>query len=302
MTTILDTPLQIHGFRMAQWRGAVRMEAIGLRHSSGRSVSAMVRKHFKLKRNTPHVEVILIVEREIALVRKALDAGATTVGEMETMRGAALNGLRRRGQGLGGLHGKADSGLDAAAKAAARNWRRFDSFAWFGKPDNADAWGIFYTQNRDSSALDQSNHAVITAALRPYNDSADSDVREERHSHWAVGWVDGFAIRIYAPDGSVTAAFRTFHALQKKLEDYPVLDEEDFSRREYEDHVQDIKDGARRFVRAGADPEWPALVFSWLYEHAQDEVDDASSAPSDASLKAALRALHILDPDHEDGA
>ena len=42
---------------------------------------------------------------------------------------------------------------------------------------------------------------------------------EEHHNHWAVGWVDGYAIRVYR-DGKITEAFRTWHDLQARMNDY----------------------------------------------------------------------------------
>ncbi len=42
--------------------------------------------------------------------------------------------------------------IEAAAKQAAGNWQRFDSFVWFRDRDldDADQWAIVYTHNRDS--------------------------------------------------------------------------------------------------------------------------------------------------------
>ena len=89
--------------------------------------------------------------------------------------------------------------LEAAAKKAAGNWKRFGSFAWFRKRElvDADQWAVVYTSNRDSTLLDQSNASVIEMALEPFTEGDDPDVVMESHSHWAVGHVDGFSIRVY---------------------------------------------------------------------------------------------------------
>ena len=50
-----------------------------------------------------------------------------------------------------------------------------------------------------------------------------------RESHWAVGWVEWIAIH-----ESDTAALAKADEHCGRLENYPVLDEEDWSRREYE--------------------------------------------------------------------
>ena len=116
--------------------------------------------------------------------------------------------------------------LEDRAKELAGNWKKFDSFAWFRRREieDAESWGIYYTHNRDSGLLDQSNADVISKALEPFTDGDDPDVIMESHSHWAVGHVDGFSMRVFK-DGEITEAFRVFHELEERMDDYPVLNE-----------------------------------------------------------------------------
>lgn len=100
--------------------------------------------------------------------------------------------------------------LEAAAKAAAGNWREFVCFAWHRRPDDADNWTIVYSHNRDSDLLDQSNAAAIDKAMEPF---LGGDVVVEHHHHWACGWIDGYSIRVFRR-GRITKAFRTYHALK----------------------------------------------------------------------------------------
>lgn len=97
---------------------------------------------------------------------------------------------------------------EAAAKLCAGNWRNFDCFAWHDRPDDADRWAIFYTGHRDSDLLDQSNSSAINKQLEKFTEANHPDARAERHSHWAVGWVDGWAIRVYKPADSPANSFR----------------------------------------------------------------------------------------------
>ena len=122
--------------------------------------------------------------------------------------------------------------LEDAAQAAAGNWQRLSNFVWYGNLD--DEWCLIFTHHRDSSLIDQSNTAAITAALKPF---LDGDVRPECHGHWMVGWLEGFAIRVYR-EGVITEAFAKYHELAERLEDYPILDIDDYSRREYEASVE----------------------------------------------------------------
>src|ERR1700676_4962772 len=88
--------------------------------------------------------------------------------------------------------------LEDAAQGAAGNWQRFTCFWWDRGTDldDADDWAIIYTHNRDSGLLDQRNAEVIRKAMQPFSDTDDPDVVFESHSHWAVGHVDGFSLRV----------------------------------------------------------------------------------------------------------
>lgn len=125
--------------------------------------------------------------------------------------------------------------LEDAAEAAAGNWTKFNSFVWWRERemDDADKWAIMYTSNRDSGLLDQSNSAVIRKAMEPFSKGRNPSVVFESHSHWLVGHVDGFSVRVYSR-GKITKAFRTYFELQEQIEAYPILDESDYSDREYE--------------------------------------------------------------------
>ena len=186
--------------------------------------------------------------------------------------------------------------LEDAAREAAGNWQRFESFCWFRENEIADSdnWAILYTHNRDSGLLDQSNADQITEAMEPYTDGDDPDVVFESHDHWAVGHVDGFSIRVYR-DGQITDAFKTYHDLTERLADYPVLDEEDYSRREYEATLANFADAAWRLKRAYDLPDgWESAVFSWFWEHNQGAVenrDDNGGYPEEDDLRAAFDAL-----------
>lgn len=188
--------------------------------------------------------------------------------------------------------------LEESAQKAAGNWQRFDSFVWFRdrEVEDADRWGIFYTHHRDSGLLDQSNASVISKAMAPFAEvDDDPDVVIESHSHWAVGHVDGFSIRIFDAHGEITEAFRTYHELAQAMDDYAYLDEEDHCRREYEATLENIVDAAWRLKRQFDLPEgWESDVYSWLSDHRPGEVenrDDQGGYPSEQALRDAFTAL-----------
>jgi hypothetical protein len=116
----------------------------------------------------------------------------------------------------------------------------------------------------------------------------------ESHGHWAVGHVDGFSIRVYR-EGEITDAFRTYHDLAERMADYPILDEEDHSHREYEATLENIADAAWRLKGEYDLPEgWEGEVFSWFWDHRQSAVenrDDQGGYPEADDLRAAFEAL-----------
>ena len=156
--------------------------------------------------------------------------------------------------------------LEEAAKELAGNWMEFDCFSWgrSNEIEDADQFCIVYTNNRDSGLLDKSNAEAIQEAMKPFLDQEPCDVFEEHHNHWAVGWVDGYAIRIYR-EGEITESFRNCHDLQTRMNEYPLLDEEDYSSREYEATLENIADAAWRVKREYDLPEgWAVQVYRWF--------------------------------------
>jgi hypothetical protein len=186
--------------------------------------------------------------------------------------------------------------LDDAAKEAAGNWQSWTCFVWDRERDldEPDNWAIVYTHNRDSGLLAQSNADAITEGMEPFTDTDEPDVVMESHSHWAVGHVDGFSIRVYR-NGEITDAFKAYHELSEQLADYPILDEEDYSEREYTATLENIIDAAWRVKGDYTLPDgWESEVYSWLSDHRSGSVenrDDQGGYPEEDDLRAAFAAL-----------
>jgi hypothetical protein len=183
--------------------------------------------------------------------------------------------------------------IEDAAREAAGNWRSWTCFVWnrLRNIDDPECWSIVYTHNRDSGLLAQSNAAMIAEALRPFSEIENPDVVFESHSHWAVGHVDGFSMRVYRA-GEVTNAFRAYHGLMERLEAYPVLDESDYGRREYEAALENTKDAAWRLESVyDLHDGWEAEVYDWRSAHrpaAVENKDDRGAYPSERDLLEAF--------------
>ena len=153
---------------------------------------------------------------------------------------------------------------------------------------------MIYTHNRDSGLLDQSNAAVIAKAMAQYTEGDDPDVVFESHTHWAVGHVDGFSVRVFRT-GNVTEAFKQYHDLAERMAGYPVLDESDYSEREVEATIANLTDAAWRLKNTFELPEdWESEVYGWFGDHncgAIENSDDQGGYPDQKELEAAFEAL-----------
>jgi hypothetical protein len=59
---ILTTPEQIGRFQLLSLRGAVKLEALGMKHSSGRSATAAAKRLLKLSRGAKRETVLAAIE------------------------------------------------------------------------------------------------------------------------------------------------------------------------------------------------------------------------------------------------
>jgi hypothetical protein len=189
--------------------------------------------------------------------------------------------------------------VEAAAKQLAGNWRKFECFVWSRgyDLDDADQWCIWYTSHRDSGLLCQSNEKVISDRLRPFSDGDDPDLVFESHSHWACGHIDGFSIRVFKPDRSITPAFEEFCRIKQDLENYPVLNESDYSDREYETTLENYRSemwGCRDELPEG----WEGKVYSYFSDNGHDEfienTDDRGGWASREKIIEALQAIGLM--------
>ena len=186
--------------------------------------------------------------------------------------------------------------LEGAAQAAAGNWTKFRCHSWCraNELDDADKWCVVFTHHRDSGLLDQSNAAAIEAELDTFTKGDDPDVVAESHGHFGVGWINGFSIRVFR-DGNITDAFTRYHELARWLNGCSVLDDEDYSRRQYEATLENLKTSAWRFRDDYDLPDdWQRDVYDWFSTHdysAIEDREDRGGCPSERQLRKALDAL-----------
>src|SRR5690606_29707826 len=102
-------------------------------------------------------------------------------------------------------------------------WTRPDHYAGAEWPEY---FGAGTGQHRDSDALTRSNFRCMLRALGGESET----VRVIREGHWAVGWIEWIAIH-----ESDARALEIADGIAAALEDYPVVDESDWSELEMEE-------------------------------------------------------------------
>lgn len=107
----------------------------------------------------------------------------------------------------------------------------FDSLSNYAGETEFPGWLVVLGRNRDSDDLANSN---FECALEQLGGEEPGKVEVFNFGHWACGWIEYLCVHESARD-QVTKG----EEIQNLLTEYPILDEEDFSRREQE-HADQI--------------------------------------------------------------
>lgn len=156
--------------------------------------------------------------------------------------------------------------------------------------DDQQHWLVLPTsRTRDSDELAESNFATALEILG----GEGEDVEVHRFGHWGPGW---FEIIIVRPD---TDAAAEAASIECALADYPVLDDEDYSRREWEAHSRAVAS----YCSWVAGQEWLDLRDSFdagqICERLQWHAHDRT--PEDDEILEALRDLDFIDHVYTEG-
>lgn len=164
--------------------------------------------------------------------------------------------------------------------------KRPSDFAYYGNLD-LSVWGFApIGRHRDSDLLTLSNFDTALAILRKVSGKS---VEVMHTSHWAVGWYDHVMVRVTAK--------KTMQALLEicdRLDNYPVLDEEDWSMREYEQACEAYDAWARHDVAKLAQDKGIKILL--------DEDGDYDPAPKDEETVKSLVADAIMDYNPSEGS
>jgi hypothetical protein len=154
---------------------------------------------------------------------------------------------------------------------------RPDSFGYSGGNDEMFiTWslgGVYRT--RDSGIREQSNADALDKALEEaVKDGlfSSEDYETTGCSHWAVGWVDHLSFRAIVSEETrePTLIFMWLTRWFNALADYPVADEEDLSRREWE-YAEESLDDMGLNLRDELPDDWKCQVLGMMNEIPSEE-------------------------------
>lgn len=155
--------------------------------------------------------------------------------------------------------------------------KRPSDFGYFG--DNEEmfvTWSLGpVIRHRDSDILEQSNADALEKCLNEEHPELSEDWSITQCSHWCVGWCDHFSFRVVNPDGSLSDIAKFYLDWERKLDDYPVADEDDYSEREYEAACELIQYLAEGMGLKEDLPEgWVGEVYSNLDDPRPEYIDE----------------------------
>lgn len=162
---------------------------------------------------------------------------------------------------------------------------KWESASNYMGPDYSDYYVIF-GHHRDSDMLQESNYDTILELLKPY------DIEVISFGSWLVGWTEDIMIH---EDNLTTEARNTIQSIYEDLEGYPVLDESDYSSREYDYALTVIDDmcTAQYLDLDNLPDDWKEQVFSSMWDN--DCYIQEDSWPEEQTFIDALKQLNFYD-------
>tara|TARA_Y100000114_G_scaffold156963_1_gene186291 strand:+ start:822 stop:1430 length:609 start_codon:yes stop_codon:yes gene_type:complete len=156
-----------------------------------------------------------------------------------------------------------------------------------GLPDRQN-WLVLLGKNRDSSLLEKSNFDVALEMLGGESD----DVEVCRFGHWICGWIE---IVIVNPESK---AAKIADDIENQLEDYPALDEHDWTSREMDAHCEWVEQ-MFKFVESSYDVtiDRDSVDYGDMEHELDWETHEGGSTPSEAEIYEYLEEKGLVTPD-----
>lgn len=147
---------------------------------------------------------------------------------------------------------------------------------FFTSDDNIGAsHALTIAVHRDSDTIERSNWEVIKEDM---TSRFPEDVYVHGASHWAVGWIDQLAVRVYLyvpfVGRVVSPAFHAIMEWKDNLEEYPLADESAYSEMEYEEAIETLIN-SYHVSKEKATEAFSYLFDTYSYSSADEYNDDA---------------------------
>ncbi|MCP4113797.1 MAG: hypothetical protein GY737_00045 [Desulfobacteraceae bacterium] len=149
----------------------------------------------------------------------------------------------------------------------------FDSRGAFIGVDRGEWLVVPVIQTRDSEPLEESNFAAALEILG----GEDHFVEVHRFGHWGPGWIEIIIVHPYAQlsDRRYVTFANLAEEIERRLADYPVLDEEDLCERESEAAGESWNCWGRRELESKVEE---CLEIQWL-DIDSDALDEIAGFP-----------------------
>jgi len=139
---------------------------------------------------------------------------------------------------------------------------------------------VFLGRNRDSDNLDNSNFEM---GLKNLGGESDTVIKV-CESHWLCGWVEWIAI-----NESDESALQLADEMKDNLNNYPVLNDEDYSEREYNDYMQDVTQAVKDYINdhnLDITDNQQSLIENHIMQNSNDD-----SCPTEEDIESAYDAI-----------
>ena len=122
---------------------------------------------------------------------------------------------------------------------------------------------------RGDDILEESNYLMALEAIQgAAGDDADEHVIDASVSHWLVGSLRQIFVQVRDDAGDFTPAWIEAVTIGLYLkEDYPVLDESDFSEREWEAYASNLDDAVNSIENDFDEDENVKAITAYAHEH-----------------------------------
>ena len=173
---------------------------------------------------------------------------------------------------------------------------------WIADGDDGLLWGAFDIPVYHNVPLDASNRETIDSELSMSPDSPSPNARRDDQTLYVKVFDDederGDRVEYDDPARLPrTEEYSTMASIAERLAEYHVLNDEDFSEREWAYALERLESRCRDVVRSGSRPDWPAILQAWLARNYCQWDENEDYAYETGDVVRGLVDLGLMDPD-----